>query len=57
MKYISNLRNEFIENTEDVNEVFSIFESMRKRGYILTRGNNSFITQAGINHYHKKSQS
>lgn len=57
MKYISNLRNEFMEDSEDIDEVFSIFESMRKRGYILTRGNNSFITQAGINHYHKKSQS
>lgn len=52
MKYISSLRNEFDLNAD---EALNIFESLRKRGYILTQGNNSFITQTGINFYHKNA--
>lgn len=54
MKYVSYIRSEFPEDRVD--EMSSVFESLRKQKYILVKGNNSFITQAGINHYHKQSQ-
>lgn len=54
MKYVSYIRNEFPEDRAD--EVSNVFESLRKNKYIQVYGNNSFITQAGINHYHKQAQ-
>ena len=53
MKYVSQLRSEFEEAQLD--EVSSVFERLRKDRYILVKGNNSFITQSGINYYHKHS--
>ena len=54
MKYVSYIRGEFPEDRAD--EVSNVFESLRKNKYIQVYGNNSFITQSGINHYHKQSQ-
>ena len=54
MKYISYIKGEF--SSEELNEVFVVFDSLRKRNYIQISGNNSFITQAGINYYHKHYQ-
>ncbi len=54
MKYVSYIRGEFPE--ERLDEVSNVFESLRKNKFIQVKGNNSFITQAGINHYHKQSQ-
>ena len=54
MKYVSQLRSEFSDDRLD--EVSTILESLRKQKYIQVSGNNSFITQAGINYYHKHVQ-
>jgi hypothetical protein len=54
MKYVSQLRGEFREDCVD--EMSTVFESLRKQKYIQVSGNNSFITQAGINYYHKHAQ-
>lgn len=54
MKYVSYIRGEFPE--ERMDEVSTVFESLRKQKYVQVYGNNSFITQAGINHYHKHAQ-
>lgn len=51
MKYVSQLRSEFSD--EQMDEVSSVFESLRKQKYIQVSGNNSCITQLGINYYHK----
>ena len=51
MIYISYMKTEF--DIDKIAEVFNVFEALRKNGYINTRGNNSFITQSGINYYHK----
>lgn len=53
MKYISYIKREFPEKI--LEEVFSVFNSLKKKNYIQVRGNNSFITQLGINYYHKHS--
>lgn len=53
MKCVSYIKGEF--PSEKLDEVFSVFETLRKQNFILVRGNNSFITQAGINYYHKHS--
>lgn len=53
MKYISYIKREFPEDNLD--EVFCVFNSLKKKNYIQVRGNNSFITQLGINYYHKHS--
>ena len=55
MRYISYLKSEF--DSINVDEVFKVFEELRKKGYINTKGNNSFITQSGINYYHKNCKS
>ena len=54
MKYVSQLRTEFPDDSMD--NVSNAFESLRKQRYIQVSGNNSFITQAGINYYHKRAQ-
>lgn len=54
MKYISKLKKEF--EGENIDEVFHVFDSLRKRGYIECFGNNSFIKQNGITYYHKQKQ-
>lgn len=51
MKYVSQLRSEFGDDCAD--EISTVLESLRKRKYVQISGNNSFITQAGINYYHK----
>lgn len=51
MKYISHLKAEF-EDTE-IDEMYDVFEKLRRSGMIQTSGNNSFITQVGITYYHK----
>lgn len=51
MKYISYLKGEF--SIDKLEEVFSVFHSLRKKNFIQVKGNNSFITQLGINYYHK----
>ncbi len=53
MKCVSYIKGEFPANKLD--EVFSVFENLRKQNLIQVRGNNSFITQLGINYYHKHS--
>lgn len=53
MKYISYLKTEFAP--ERLDEIFEVFEQLKKKGFISTRGNNSFITSSGINYYHKNS--
>lgn len=55
MKYVSQLRGEFGDDCAD--EMSTVLESLRKHKYIQVSGNNSFITQAGINYYHKHVQS
>lgn len=52
MKYISKLKKEFED--ENIDEVFRVFDSLRKRGFIECYGNNSFIKQYGITYYHKQ---
>lgn len=52
MKYISKLKKEF--EGENIDEVFRVFDSLRKRGFIECYGNNSFIKQDGITYYHKQ---
>lgn len=52
MKYISKLKKEFED--ENIDEVFRVFDSLRKRGFIECYGNNSFIKQDGITYYHKQ---
>ena len=54
MKYVSQLRSEFSEDKLD--SVSSVLELLRKQKFIQVSGNNSFITQAGINYYHKHAQ-
>lgn len=54
MKYVSQLRSEFADNQMD--DLSNAFESLRKQKYIQVSGNSSFITQAGINYYHKRAQ-
>ena len=54
MKYVSQLRGEFGEDCAD--EMSTVLENLRKQKYIQVSGNNSFITQAGINYYHKHAQ-
>lgn len=54
MKYVSQLRSEFPD--EQVDKVSAVLELLRKQKYIQVSGNNSFITQAGINYYHKHAQ-
>lgn len=54
MKYVSQLRGEF--GDDKVDAMSTVFESLRKQKYIQVSGNNSFITQAGINYYHKHAQ-
>lgn len=51
MRYISYLKSEF--DPTKIDEMFQTFNKLKKQGYINTRGNNSFITQTGINYYHK----
>ena len=51
MKYISYLKGEF--SNDKIEEVFSVFHALRKKNFIQVKGNNSFITQLGINYYHK----
>ena len=53
MKYISYIKNEF--PSDKLDDIFLIFESLRKRNLIIVKGNNSFITKAGINYFHKHS--
>lgn len=53
MKCVSYIKGEF--PADKLDEVFSVFETLRKQNYIQVRGNNSFITQSGINYYHKHS--
>ena len=53
MKCVSYLKGEF--PADKLEEVFSVFENLRKQNLIQVRGNNSFITQSGINYYHKHS--
>lgn len=52
MKYISKLKKEFED--ENIDEVFRVFDSLRKRGFIECYGNNSFIKQDGITYYLKQ---
>lgn len=52
MRYISKLKKEFED--ENIDEVFRVFDSLRKRGFIECYGNNSFIKQDGITYYHKQ---
>lgn len=54
MKYISSLRKDFEQ--DNLEEVFNVFDSLKKRGYIESYGNNSFIKQEGISYYHKQKQ-
>lgn len=54
MKYVSYVRSGFPD--ERMDEVSTVFESLRKHKYIQVSGNNSFITQAGINYYHRNTQ-
>lgn len=54
MKYISSIRKEF--EGRNIDEVFEVFESLKKRGYIVVNGNNSHIRQEGMIYYHKKVQ-
>lgn len=54
MKYVSQLREELKE--ESVDKVSTVFEGLLKHKYIQVSGNNSFITQSGINYYHKHVQ-
>ena len=54
MKYISSLRKEF--EKDNLDEVFHVFDTLKKRGYIECYGNNSFIKQEGISYYHKQRQ-
>ena len=54
MKYVSQLRGEFGDDRAD--GMSTVLESLRKQKYIQISGNNSFITQAGINYYHKHAQ-
>lgn len=53
MRYISTIRKEF--EGEDLDKVFCVFEDLKKRGYILIDGNNSYISRNGINYYHKNA--
>lgn len=50
MRYVSSLKRDFEDHNLD--EVFATFESLKKRGMILTNGNNSHISKLGISHYH-----
>lgn len=49
-KYVSYIKDEFPE--EQLEEVFCVFHTLRKKDYIHVEGNNSSITQQGINYYH-----
>lgn len=51
MRYISTIRKEFEDDNLD--KVFCVFEDLKKKGYILIDGNNSYISRSGINYYHK----
>lgn len=51
MRYISSLRREFED--QDLDAVFAVFNMLKKKGMILTQGNNSYISKSGINYYHK----
>lgn len=51
MRYISAIRKEF--EGDNLDKVFSVFEDLKKRGYVLIDGNNSYISKNGINYYHK----
>ena len=53
MKCISYIKTDFPQEQLDV--VFTVFNSLKKNKLIIVRGNNSFITQAGINYYHKNA--
>ena len=53
MKCVSYIKGEF--PADKLDEVFSVFERLRKHNLIQVRGNNSFITQSGINYFHKHS--
>lgn len=52
MRYISSLRKDF--EGRNIDEVFDVFERLRKCGYIVVSGNNSHIRQEGMTYYHKK---
>lgn len=54
MKYISNLKKEFEGQNIDI--IFTIFNSLKKKGMILIDGNNSHISKLGINYYNKNTQ-
>ena len=54
MKYISSIRRDF-EN-ENLDEVFEVFHTLRKQGYILIGGNNSYISKKGITFFHKNNK-
>ncbi len=52
MRHISSIRKEY--EGYDLNIVFAIFDSMKKRGMLKVDGNNSYISKNGINYYQKK---
>lgn len=54
MRYISWIRKEFED--QDLDNVFAVFNLLKKDGRILVDGNNSHISKLGINYYHKNVQ-
>lgn len=53
MKFISAIKASFDEVAAE--EAFSVFHKLKKAGYIQVDGNNSYITQEGINYFRKLS--
>lgn len=54
MRYISSLRKEF--EKDNLDEIFKVFETLKKRGLIDCYGNNSYINQEGISYYHRQKE-
>lgn len=51
MKYVSTIRKEL--DGDNINDIFEVFDNLRKDGLILVSGNNSYISKKGISYYHK----
>lgn len=54
MRYISSIRKDF--ESQDLDEVFVVFNILKKQGLLLVDGNNSHISRKGISYYHKNIQ-
>lgn len=54
MRHVSAIRKDF--ESFDLDTVFSMFYLLKKKGFLLVDGNNSYITRKGISYFHKTIQ-